>query len=267
VHLPRSHRAAVAVLAIAALTLVGCSTDDGADGEPLDDASGPATASAPEEPVEGEDLIDGDDPDAAEDPDPPTDGDAELTDLAEALGSITPGAGQVSYRLEGEVATEEIDRFVIVQDPPAAATIISGASGELRLIQRSEGSFTCVEAEDEWQCLDLGEQDLDGMTEGLTPPVPTLEDFEALELGQRPTVTRPTIVGREAVCLAFSGPEVDELDVAEVCFDRDSGMLLRSSGTSPTGSFMLEAESFSDPDPSLFELPAPPVDLGELGGP
>jgi hypothetical protein len=258
VHLPRASRAAVAVIALATLGLVSCSADDGADGDPVEEPSDPASD------LPADDAEAADDADATGDQDDATDGEADLTDLAEALGSITPGAGQVDYRLEGDASTQEVDRFTIVQDPPRAATILGGPSGELRLIQLDDGSFTCVEAEGEWQCLDLGDQDLGGMTEGLTPEVPTLEDFE--DLDQRPTVTRSSIVGRDAVCLGFSGPDVDELDVAEVCFDRDTGMLLRSSGTGPGGSFSLEAESFSDPDPSLFELPASPVDLGELGG-
>lgn len=210
-----------------------------------------------------------------------TDGDGDdgdgsgLGDLLARLGAADPSPSQVTYELSGDgfasMGDDGDGEIVVAVDPPRTAQQSVTPQGVTRVILSGDEIVTCVEPTGgAWECT-LAEG-VGGLLGDLVEVDPDLLAADHDPGG----VTRDTIAGRDAICLTFD--DSAGAGTAEVCLDEQSGVLLRSSGGVPDGSFTMEAVAYSDePDPGLFEPPAEPqrigrpgdpgdLDLGDLGG-
>ncbi len=245
-------RPSVLLGCLALLVLAGCSADDTSPEGPA-----PADEQAPTDEAEDRSA-----------PEPPAASDEDLEDLdlaevRELLAETADRPAQVTYEVEGEFGLDGPTTMTIAQDPPRFATLVEAEGAGILTVVDDAGTVTCFSESGTWQCLRAS-----GAPEG--DPLDELPNIDDLDLDDEPDgIARETIVGRSAICLAFE--RMDEVTDAVVCFDEDTGAMLRSYGTDSEGRrFGLEAVSFDTPDPSIFDLPAEPIDLegldlGDLG--
>jgi hypothetical protein len=263
----RSLVAAAALAVLAAACGGGDATED--ETPPADTAEDEAPGDgAPED--DAEDDVPAEDPaDEPEEETPPADdpasGDLTLEEFLEVLEARELRPSQVTYAVDGSGDFAGAGTMTIAQDPPRSATQVENSAGGFITIQDGDAAVSCFTEGSAWQCfsLDLGT----GMEDMFTgdDPLSDLPDLEDLDEGDRPDrISRDTIVSRSAICIEYDEMTDGARDV-QICFDEETGALLRSVGTSSDGvTFSIEATAFGAPDPDIFTPPAPVTDIGGM---
>lgn len=201
------------------------------------------------------------DPDRPAPTEQPGAGDFGADDLASELSRLAgldSGPIQVVYEWDAPHLTEGA-RMTIAQDPPNRVHQIESEDGTFLLIAGDSTTY-CMDDGSGWQCIPgdlVGGMGLD--PDAIFPDVYETEDFE--QAGPEPDteLRNDTILGRAAICVSV--PEAEGVADAEACFDQETGIMLRATGTDPEGTFLMEAVEVTDPDPDLFVPPADPIEL------
>lgn len=239
-------RRLVLALGVVGALVAGCGNGD----EPAAVEEGPVEA-APGEP----DAESG----PGEADDEPSD--ASVGSLEEMFARYGDGLnrpGQVVYEWEA-AGVGAGARMTMAQDPPNRAYRIESPEGSFHTIT-GDVEVVCFATGGAWQCMDAGMGMADMFGGNPVDDVYDLEDVEASGIDPATvTFSSDTIAGRSATCMAVA--ESDGVTNLVMCVDDETGMMLRSSGDTPEGSFSIEAISFSDPDPSMFVAPGEIMDI------
>lgn len=252
----------------AVLVLAACGDDTGDTAEDTPGTTEESDGDATPDPDPADDPAD--EPDPGQEGAGATEEDEQtLTELFERI-TAQDASYQLTYLMSGdEAAGMDGTEMVLAFDPPRTAQETVTAQGTSRTIITDDGVISCFQPGGEsWECWTVGGQD-DFSDAGDLDEFDLDEfDFDDLDRDELLTgdVTRETIAGREAICTTST--DQDGEGTAEVCFDEQTGAMLRNVAEGPAGTFRMEATSFSDqPDTSLFDPPATPqtMDLGDLG--
>lgn len=230
----------VRLLALAALLVLAACGDDAPAETSAEQAA--ETPAATETPTEGEEPP----PEPTEADAAPPDGDGEgieaLLEDAADLGAPT----RVTYDVELRAGPTMTGTSVIAHDEDRWS-VHSEMDGFVSLMIVDEDEHaTCAQMEGAWMCF-AGEQP--DLAPG--PGDELLTDDPGEEFGAWRSTGTETIAGREAAC----GLHED----VEVCFDRDTGQVLRID----SAEMAMAAVEVGTPTADDFALPAEPMEVGD----
>lgn len=235
----RQFRRTVSTFAVVAVLLAACGGSDTADDPEL--APGEAAA------AESEPAPD----DGASSPSGTSA--RSLDELFAQFGDGFGSPGQVVYQWQG-AGMPVGAQMIIAQDPPNQAYRMESSEGAFHTIT-GDVNVVCFGTDGEWQCMpsDAGIADILGGN-----PLDDVYDFDDLEASDidpgSVTISAATIADRSATCMSIA--ETDGVTNLVMCLDDETGMMLRTSGDTPEGSFSMEALLFMEtPDPSMFVAP------------
>lgn len=162
---------------------------------------------------------------------------------------------RVTYRYEAEFdETDGPVTMIVAREDGRQSMQLDQGDMRAHIYTDAEDPFVCTaEGDRGWECYAGGNQ-------------PVGSQFELIYLGQHEelvaafegNVSQETIAGREAVCTEVSRDDFD----GEICADTETGLALRSVGTTPDGQMSAEATDVGQPRPEDFEAPAEVQDMG-----
>lgn len=185
-------------------------------------------------------------------------------DAADVQASFPQEPAKVTYEMTGDAASD-IGEMTLSWDPPRFAMLFEGG----KMIFDEESMIFCDPSGE--GCFSMPSQAGAGqMGAGLGPFLGFTNALaEGRELPDATTTGETEIAGRTATCATFNASAYAPTmqGEAEYCYDADTELMLRWSGTDAEGNNQtLEAVEVGEPEESDFEPTGPVQEMPQGGG-